>query len=160
VSAVALAAVCVTVFVMPQQWMVVRGILSGRIPYSYLGDIAAFGPLFRLAWYAVAAALGLCVMALVPARAMFFTRLGSNTMGVYIWHLLLLRLFGVTASVPFMAYFVASQDAAARPALSLLPVALSIAVVLVFSHKPPFGILAGGIMNAVNRRAAPRPQDI
>jgi fucose 4-O-acetylase-like acetyltransferase len=158
IAVFALAGVLVTALLMPGSWVKVGVMLSARNPYADLGGLAAYGPLIRFVWYAAASALGVCVMILTPVRATFFTRLGSNTIAVYVWHLLLLRLVGASASVPALAFFVAGADAAAQPALSLIPVGLSFASVFLFSLKPPFGLAAGGILRAMNGRATARRQ--
>lgn len=56
------------------------------IPYSYLGQAAARGGLVRLLWYLLAAVLMLGCMALVPNRTGIFTRIGANTLQIYILH--------------------------------------------------------------------------
>lgn len=56
------------------------------IPYRYMGQAAAQGGLVRLCWYILAAVLMLGCMALIPNRENILTRLGTNTLQIYVLH--------------------------------------------------------------------------
>ena len=64
----------------------------GRIPYEDIkhGSIP-FSFIFRLAAYACMALATYCFLSLVPRKQMFFTRIGSLTLTIYLFHMFLLK---------------------------------------------------------------------
>lgn len=72
-----------------------RPLLTGRNPFSKLGEYANYGGLLRLGYYVIIFLFCASVIALIPNRLGkkgYFARLGSRTLQVYMLHFCLIRL--------------------------------------------------------------------
>ncbi len=69
-----------------------RLLLTGRNPYSSLGDNSHFGFFFRLVYYIVASVIGFAVVTLAPQRTPrgILAKLGRRTLSVYVFHYVVL----------------------------------------------------------------------
>jgi fucose 4-O-acetylase-like acetyltransferase len=141
IACVALIGCLLFVIFMPEKMLKLRGILTARNTYEYLGALEYAGAAFRLCWYIASVVLGCCVLLLTPASKNLISRLGENSIGVYIWHIWLLRLLGAAALVPAIA-----QVNAATGFAIILPLLIALASAVIFSLKPPFGIIASKIL--------------
>lgn len=72
-----------------------RPLFTGRNRYTVLGDSQyAFGALYRLACYAIAALTGLSVICLAPNKKLgYITVMGGKTLQIYFWHRMVLMVF-------------------------------------------------------------------
>jgi fucose 4-O-acetylase-like acetyltransferase len=116
-------------------------IWTARNPYEAIGSWADAGVILRLGWYAVGSALSCCVLLLAPIAKNVISRLGENTIGAYIWHSFAIRLLAAAGIVDAIAQMNATGSFAI-----ILPPVLALASAVVFSLKPPFGIIAGKIL--------------
>lgn len=73
---------------------VVRPMLVCQHPYERLNEYAAFGPLIRLACYAVSTLASLCFIIITPNRIGkgFIAKFGQYTLSVYCFHYLIIYL--------------------------------------------------------------------
>ena len=71
----------------------VMPLLSGRNPYTKLGEMQRFGGLIRFAYYGVVAIISLSIIALVPKRKLWISKLGQRTLPVYVFHYLFIFAF-------------------------------------------------------------------
>jgi fucose 4-O-acetylase-like acetyltransferase len=129
------------VLLMPEKMLRLRGILTARNPYEYLGSLEYAGVEFRLCWYITAVVLGCCILLLTPASKNLTSGLGENSIGAYIWHSWMLRLLGAAGVINAIARTNEVTDLAV-----VLPPIIALAVAVIFSLKPPFGIIAGKIL--------------
>jgi len=63
----------------------------GSYAYAKL-DEPLYGIIYRLILYVVAVIMGLAFLTIVPSGKTIYTKVGKNTMNVYIWHFLLLDI--------------------------------------------------------------------
>jgi fucose 4-O-acetylase-like acetyltransferase len=134
-AAALLICACALCFVFSDVLLPFRGLLTARNSYEFLSS-PELGGLYRIGLYLVSALLCVAFMLIVPKGRAFFTKLGANTLQVYIWHLIILRLLGAVHFVPLIA--TASESFSA---IRLIPLLLAIAVTFLFSLNPPFGIV-------------------
>lgn len=96
ISAVVLIILAVVVFVWVDSCYWLRPLITGRHPYSRLGNNADFGALYRLAYYIIAFVVGAAVICLTPNKLGNGTvaRLGSRSLQVYVLHYFFIHLYG------------------------------------------------------------------
>ncbi len=106
----------------------VRPMFTGQHPYKSLGAGEDFGPLIRLACYAVSALACLCLVVLTPNRKgrSAVAKLGQFTLSVYVFHYIILKLLYNTFEIK--QYFTEENMI-----WLLLPIAL--ATTLLLSNK-------------------------
>ena len=140
-AAAGLVAAAAAVHLLPGL-LALRPLLTARNSYAALGGLASWGPGLRLAWYAAAVVLSLCVLLLVPHRRSWMSVAGQRTLQVYLWHLFALRFLG---GVGFVAWVVDWRHQGDLWA-SLVPLATAAVVAHVFALRPPFGLVAERVL--------------
>lgn len=68
-------------------------LLKGRTTYETIGFTGLRGPLIRLVYYVGAFLLVFCILSLIPALKGLSSKIGQNTLTVYILHPLIITLF-------------------------------------------------------------------
>lgn len=107
----------------------VRPMFTGQHPYKTLGGGEDWGPLIRLACYAVSALACLCIIVIIPDgldKKGRLSSLGQYTLSVYVFHYLILKLLYNTFD---MREYLAEGDMV----WYIVPMAL--ATTLLFSNK-------------------------
>jgi fucose 4-O-acetylase-like acetyltransferase len=105
--------------------------------------------LIRIGWYAGVLIVSALFMLIVPMKKTFWSKLGSRTLQVYIWHSILVRLLKIT---PLYAWIAAMPRGADE--LILLAVVVGCSFALAF--KPlgvPFTLLAKLIAKIPDRKS-------
>lgn len=94
-SAIILITFITVVFLYPDDFYVLRPLLTGRNSYELLMDAYSFGALIRLAYYAAVTIIGAAVVCLVPKRlgSGGIARLGSRTLQIYSLHYFFIYLY-------------------------------------------------------------------
>lgn len=70
-----------------------RPLLTGRNPFVNLKEYAPYGGIFRFVYYIAVFCIVFSILAVVPAKKRFFTRMGRNTLPVYAFHHSLIYAF-------------------------------------------------------------------
>lgn len=106
----------------------VRPMFTGQHPYKSLGAGEDFGPLIRLACYAVSALACLCLVVLTPNRKgrSAAAKLGQFTLSVYVFHYIILKLLYNTFEI--RQYFTEEN-------MIWLLLPISLAITLLLSNK-------------------------
>ncbi len=67
----------------------IKNFFFSKTPYYFIIPFEGylFYPLFRLLFFVIAIIVGIMVMALIPRRKLFFTKLGSRTLQIYVLHM-------------------------------------------------------------------------
>ncbi len=98
-GAVVIAASLIVCRMLPWGGYSLRKWFTGRRSYEFLADFfgsaaVSYGWLIRIAVWAVAIAITLCIIAVIPDRDLgFITTVGARTLNVYFWHRPLCYLF-------------------------------------------------------------------
>ena len=136
IAAGCLAATAAAVHLFPSV-VVLRRLLTAHDSYASLGKLAVWGPGLRLVWYAVAVALSLCVLLLVPHQRSWMSIAGQRTLQIYLWHLFTLRFL---SGVGFENMVVEWRQQGNLWA-SVLPLVVAAVLAHVFALRPPFGLV-------------------
>lgn len=107
-----------------------RPLLTGRNPFSALGDKAKYGPLLRLLYYVGVTIIGAAVIALIPDKinnrfGKWASEMGRKTLQIYALHYPLIKIFVYT--VPL--YDIIRKILPEYTLLYAFPLALAITVV-------------------------------
>lgn len=131
-SAVLLAAYALFVYVFNDKIYGARPLLTGRNPFSALGEFSDYGFVLRLAYYAAAAIICLAVIAITPDRTPFgiIPKLGQRTLSVYFFHSFAFYL--IYTYFDGKAFF----DSIFPSGAGWVILPLSAAITLLFSLKP------------------------
>jgi fucose 4-O-acetylase-like acetyltransferase len=114
-----------------------RMLLSWRSGYANISAVAGgWGALYRLTAYAAAVIMSMLFLWIVPLGRVFITKLGGNTLQVYLLHHLVADLLNV-----FLVWDMLKSLFTDYPVLQILPLLISIAVAFALSLRPPFGYL-------------------
>lgn len=131
-SAVLLAAYALFVYVFIDKIYGARPLLTGRNPFSALGEFSDYGFILRLVYYAAAAIICLAVIAITPDRTPFgiIPKLGQRTLSVYFFHSFAFYL--IYTYFDGKAFF----DSIFPGGAGWVILPLSAAITLIFSLKP------------------------
>lgn len=119
-----------------------RYLLTGKYPFARLEFHPAFGFLYRLAYYAVAALICICIVVLSPDRTKFglAEKLGQRTLAVYGFHYVVLYFMYVRFDCrPFFEELLGGFSV-------IVPFVVSVMITLFFSIKI-FSDILGYIIN-------------
>lgn len=98
VGAAVLVVFAISCLAFLQELYPLRGLLTGRNPYSAVGSIEDCGAFHRGITYVLSSILTFSFLSIVPRRRLpLITRIGSQSVSIYAWHyaaLLLLFTFG------------------------------------------------------------------
>ena len=126
ISAVVIAVLALILFLRVDSCYWLRPLITGRHPYSKLGDNADFGALYRLAYYVVVFIVGAAVICITPNRigSGAIARLGSRSLQVYVLHYFIIYVY---------AGFVGTNLFPNHP--SVVIIGLSVIITLLCSFK-------------------------
>ncbi|MDO4291397.1 MAG: acyltransferase family protein, partial [Eggerthellaceae bacterium] len=119
-----LLAVCL---VLEQHVYFIRPMFTWRNPYSVLGDMAVFGPLFRLVAYCVSiGAIAALLSVFSYVRCGWMSRFGARTLGIYFWHVPIIAVLCKTGFYAMLLRGGAFEK--------LILLGIGVALTLVLSH--------------------------
>lgn len=131
VSALILVSIAVLVFFFCDEIYSLRYLLTGRNPYSALGEFENWGIVLRLLFYPVVSAIGFCIISLVPDKigSGIIAVCGQRTLAVYGLHYVALYLiFDLMKIKPLFEELMGGYD-------EWVIVPLSVIITLFFSLK-------------------------
>ncbi len=105
ISFVCLTGLLVFMIIFASKIGFIKNFLFGAVPYYFVTpfDTSLIYPAFRLLFLVLAVIVSIMVMALVPRREMFFTRLGTRTLQIYVLHLFFIYLIFYTRIGTYLA---------------------------------------------------------
>lgn len=120
----------------PLNYASLKHIISPHYAYKIIPALGPLydltGPIARLGWYALSGLIIIAFMYVVPRYKTFYTKLGTRTLQIFIWHSILVRLFRY-----FGLYTLA--ESSNNIIIQALPLIIAVALTFILAWKP-FGI--------------------
>lgn len=132
-SAVFLIAFLVLCLWDPVNYASLKHIISPHYAYKIIPALGDWynltGPLARIGWYALSGLIIIAFMYIVPRCKTFYTKLGTRTLQIFIWHSILIRLFRYFGLYTLVAsssnFFVVA-----------LPIIIAVSLTFILAWKP------------------------
>lgn len=124
-SAVFIATIGILCFTIPQKVAYFRSFVTGRVPYSNIGNAAVWGGFIRLGVFAVSLIFVMALISLTPSSAGRISFLGTRTLGVYVTHFCF--IYAIIA-IPGLTKAIIDMPVLGRILLLLIITALLVAI--------------------------------